>query len=108
MLSGGATTRLNTYLAPFNAKLGFDCFAYSLRGFNGVTRLTNSKHDVFKRTLKLQTNQEIAHERNISVNTVEPHLKNIKRKLGTSKRSDFYLIATNNINILPRQAELQG
>ena len=70
---------------------------YTLKGTKGTVSLTASEYDVFSRLLKLHSYKEIARDKNVSVATIDFHLKNIKKKLGISKRSDLYRLAEENM-----------
>ena len=46
--------------------------------------------------MKLMSYREIGNRLTISSKTVESHLRNVKRKLGVSKKSELYELAVRN------------
>ncbi|AUY53896.1 LuxR C-terminal-related transcriptional regulator [Streptomyces sp. CB01881] len=53
-----------------------------------VEPLTAREQEVLERVAQLMSTAEVAAELNVSVNTVKTHLKNINRKLCTTRRAD--------------------
>ncbi len=65
-------------------------------GLNGPTYITRAEKKCLLLALKMQTSKQISIETETSIRTVECHLANIKKKLGTHKRHQLYQIALNN------------
>lgn len=62
----------------------------------GAPSLTPRRIEILTDLAQGLTSEEIAEERNISVNTVHSHIKNIYRDLGAINRADAIRIATQN------------
>lgn len=69
-------------------------------GLNGPTYITKAEKKCLLLLLQMKTSKQISEKIFTSVRTVETHIANIKKKLGTQNRHQLYEIAVNNF-ILP-------
>lgn len=72
-----------------------------------VEALTQRERTVLAYLATMRSNDEIAQELSISVNTVKQHLKSIHRKLGVNSRRDAVRTA-RRLNLLPRDHSMTG
>ncbi len=84
--------QLNEYRIRLNEMLGKyeGGFSLSLEELNGQVSnpISEREYDVLKMIFTQKTNQEIADELYLSINTVKSHLKNLYDKLGVNNRGD--------------------
>ena len=67
-----------------------------IHGLNGPTYMTRAEKKCLLLALKMKTSKEIAIETGTTIRTVECHLANIKKKLGTKKKHELYELALKN------------
>jgi DNA-binding CsgD family transcriptional regulator len=84
--------QLNEYRIRLNEMLGKyeGDFSLSLEELNGQVSnpISEREYEVLKMIFTQKTNQEIADELYLSINTVKSHLKNLYDKLGVNNRGD--------------------
>jgi DNA-binding CsgD family transcriptional regulator len=80
-------------IIKFSAQL-----ASQKQSINRLDLLSVREREIFNLIVLINTNKEIAHELNVSVNTVKFHIKNIYEKLEISSRKEAFTIAETALN----------
>ncbi|MBV6647711.1 MAG: tetratricopeptide repeat protein, partial [Cyclobacteriaceae bacterium] len=86
-------TQVTELLGKYEGRFDMDRAQLNDRLVNPVSE---REYDVLKKIFAQKTNQQIAEELYVSINTVKTHLKNIYDKLGVSNRTQAIEVVTKN------------